>query len=120
MPNLSLFSVNAVLILDQEGKRVFSKYYSPPHASTDFSSASSTSHSSNPYPSSKDQRTFEKGLVDKIGKQTTDVILYDNRIVVYKQSVDLVFYVVGGLEENELLLYNVVTVIKNTLDILLK
>lgn len=53
--NLSLYSVNAFIILDSEGHRVLAKYYRP---------------KGNPQDSltPKDQRTFEKGLWQKTKK----------------------------------------------------
>lgn len=38
----------------------------------------------------------------------------------YKQGVDCVLYVVGGAEENEIMLYLVVVALKDSLDSLLK
>jgi hypothetical protein len=38
---------------------------------------------------------------------TLIVTRYDNRIVLFKMESDVMMYVVGGLEENEVLLYNV-------------
>jgi len=68
----------------------------------------------------KDQKTFEKGLFEKTKKQTSDVILYDNKLVVYKQAVDCTLYVIGGAEENEIMLYLVVVALRDCLDALLK
>lgn len=51
--NLSLYSVNAFLILDSEGHRVLAKYYRPKNHSQDIP---------------KDQRAFEKGLWQKTKK----------------------------------------------------
>ena len=67
----------------------------------------------NPYPTVKDQKTFEKGLFEKTKKQSSDVILYDNKLVVYKQGVDVTMYVVGGAEENEIMLYLVVVALRD-------
>ena len=50
---------------------------------------------SQPYQSLKDQKAFEKGLLEKTAKQTSDVILYDNRVVVFKMESDVMLYVVG-------------------------
>jgi len=74
----------------------------------------------NPYPTFKDQRTFEKGLFEKTKKQTSDVIIFDNKLVVYKQGVDVTMYVVGGPEENEIMLYLVVVALRDCLDALLR
>lgn len=48
------------------------------------------------------------------------MILYDNKVVVFKMESDVMLYVVGGAEENEILLYNVVLALRDTLSILLK
>jgi hypothetical protein len=89
-PNLTLFSVNAILILStDDSTRILAKYYTAPHAPAGTPVGSTTYPGSNPYPSVKDQKAFEKGLLEKTAKQTTDVILYDNRVVVYKQESDV-------------------------------
>ena len=118
-PNMSLFSVNAVLILAaDDSSRILAKYYSPPHApanatANDFPGA-------NPYPQLKDQKAFEKGLLEKTAKQNSDIVLYDNRVVVFKMESDVMLYVVGGADENEILLYSVVLALRDSLNILLK
>ena len=35
---------------------------------------------------------------------TTEIILYDSYVIVYKNSADVFFYLVGDPEENEILL----------------
>ncbi|EXJ69353.1 uncharacterized protein A1O5_07389 [Cladophialophora psammophila CBS 110553] len=119
-PSMSLHSVVAILILSTdsspESSRLFAKYYNPPHASA----APQHPLQSQPYPHLKEQKAFEKGLLEKTSKQTTDVILYDNKVVVFKMESDVMLYVVGGAEENEILLYNVVLALRDTLSILLK
>lgn len=115
--NLSLFSVKAVLILDStEGSRVFAKYYHQPSAEHQDGNA----RVEQSYVSTKSQRAFEKGLHEKTAKQTGDIILFDNRVVVYKHVIDVSIYVVGGLNENEVFLYNVVVALREALEILLK
>ena len=74
----------------------------------------------NPYPDLKAQRAFEKGLLDKTAKQTSDVLVYDGRIVVYKAESDVMIYVVGSVEENEVMLYNTVLAIRDSLHLLFK
>ncbi|OAL28855.1 hypothetical protein AYO20_09335 [Fonsecaea nubica] len=119
-PSMSLHSVVAILILSTDSSpdssRLFAKYYNPPHASAQ------PQHppQSQPYPHLKEQKAFEKGLLEKTSKQTSDVILYDNKVVVFKMESDVMLYVVGGPEENEILLYNVVLALRDTLSILLK
>lgn len=75
---------------------------------------------SNPYPDVKAQKSFEKGLADKTLKQTGDIILYDNRIVLYKMESDVMMYVVGGVDENEILLYNTILALRDSLHLLFK
>ena len=58
--------------------------------------------------------------MDKTNKQTSDVILYDNRVVVFKMEGDVMLYVVGGADENEVLLFSVVLALRDSLNILLK
>ncbi|PHH75096.1 hypothetical protein CDD82_4598 [Ophiocordyceps australis] len=116
-PGMSLCSVQAVLILSAEdGSRILAKYYSPPHRHAPGTLNSST----NPYPDLKSQKAFEKGLIDKTAKQTGDIILYDNRIVLYKLESDVMLYVVGNLDENEILLYNTVVALRDSLHLLFK
>jgi hypothetical protein len=117
---MSLHSVVAILILTTDSSpdsaRLFAKYYNPPHSNA----IQQPAQASQPYPSLKEQKAFEKGLLEKTAKQTSDVILYDNKVVVFKMESDVMLYVVGGAEENEILLYNVILALRDTLSILLK
>ncbi|TPX16435.1 uncharacterized protein E0L32_003729 [Thyridium curvatum] len=121
-PGMSLFSVNAVIILSSDdGSRLFSKYYTAPHQpATGAGHASAAPTPKNPYPDVKSQKSFEKGLLEKTAKQTGDIILYDNRIVLYKMESDVMMYVVGGADENEVLLYNVILALRDSLHLLFK
>ncbi|KAI9171406.1 coatomer zeta subunit [Paramyrothecium foliicola] len=115
-PGMTLFSVQAVLILSSEdGSRILAKYYSPPHSATGNSKTST-----NPYPDLKSQKAFEKGLLDKTAKQTGDIVLYDNRIVLYKLESDVMIYIIGSVDENEILLYNTILAIRDSLHLLFK
>lgn len=118
---VSLFSVNAILILStDDSSRVLAKYYSPPHPPQGAAPNSTNYPGANPYPQVKDQKSFEKGLLEKTSKQNSDVILYDNRVVVFKMESDVMLYVVGGQDENEILLYNALLALRDSLNILLK
>ncbi|KAL2164607.1 hypothetical protein VTH06DRAFT_3824 [Thermothelomyces fergusii] len=128
-PGMSLYSVNAILILSNEdGSRIFTKYYTPPHqaaASTTSgaapsSSSSSPSSSQNPYPDKTSQTRFEKALVQKTAKQTGDILLFDGRVVLYKMESDVAIYVVGSPDENEILLYNVLLAVRDSMHMLFK
>ncbi|KAF2772671.1 snare-like protein [Teratosphaeria nubilosa] len=117
---MSLFSVNAILIIStDDSSRILTKYYSPPHPPAN-AVQNHNFPGANPYPQLKDQKAFEKGLLEKTAKQTSDVILYDNRVVVFKMESDVMLYVVGGADENEVMLYNVVLALRDSLNILLK
>lgn len=78
--NLNLESVEAVLIFDSEGNRLLSKYYKP------------------------QESKFEKLLYEKTKKSPAEVILFQGRIVVIKPLVDIICYIVGGTDENEIML----------------
>jgi len=120
---MSLVSVNAILILSaDDGSRILAKYYAAPHHTPSSGHPNPDPILSNnyPYPDLKSQKTFEKGLYEKTTKQMGDIILYDNRIVLYKVESDVMMYVVGGLDENEVLLYNVILAIRDSLHLLFK
>lgn len=120
-PNMSLFSVNAILVLStDDSSRILAKYYNAPHPPLGTPANSSSYPGANPFPTVKDQKAFEKGLLEKTAKQTNDIILYDNRVVVFKVEGDVMLYVVGGADENEILLYNVILALRDSLNILLK
>lgn len=122
-PNMSLFSVNAILIMsadDKDSATLLAKYYSAPHPPAGLSSHSTDYPGANPYPHAKDRKAFEKGLLEKTAKQTSDVILYDNRVVVFKTENDAMLYVVGPADENEILLYHVIVCLREALYTLLK
>lgn len=119
--NLTLFSVNAILLLSTDDRsRILAKYYTAPHQPPSSSTTSPAAPGSNPYPSVKEQKAFEKGLLEKTNKQTSDVILYDGRVVVFKLEGDVMLYVVGAADESEVLLYSVVLALRDALGILLK
>ncbi|KAI7872418.1 Longin-like domain-containing protein [Spinellus fusiger] len=102
MVNLSLDSIKAVILLDAEGNRVLAKYY----GSEGFNL--------------KDQKTFEKGLFDKTKRAQGEVILYDNKVVLYRSNIDIFFYVVGSLEENELILLSMLNAFYDAVSTLLR
>jgi len=83
---LELFSTKAVLILDNDGNRVRSKYYD------------------DHFPTQGDQKTFEKSLFKKTNSNDSEIIVISGLTVCFKSSVDLLFYVVGSSDENELML----------------
>jgi len=109
--NLSLYSVNAFLILDSEGQRVLAKYYRP--KSHPFGEAKGLL-------TLKEQRAFEKGLWQKTKKSGGDIILYDAHLAVYKHSLDLIFYFIAGSTENELMLSSALQSLTDAMGMLLR
>lgn len=105
--NLSLYAVDAFLILDNEGKRLYAKYYKAPHQQE---------HEESKFSSLKAQKSFEKALFAKTFKQNGDIILFENHIVVYKEVSDVVIYLVSGLDENESVLFTTLEGFKDGLD----
>lgn len=70
----------------------------------------------------EDQRM---GFIDNVDcrktvKTNADVILYDNRVVTFKTEGDVILYVVGSADENEILLFNAILALRDSLTILLK
>ncbi|KAJ4375833.1 Golgi-to-ER vesicle coat component [Neocucurbitaria cava] len=115
---LSLFSIQAILILAiDDGSRILTKYYQNPHPPAGHQADYPGQIA---YKTVKDQKAFEKGLLEKTAKQTTDIILYDQKVIVFKMESDVMLYVVGSAEENEVLLYSVVLALRDSLNILLK
>jgi len=109
--NISLYSVQAFIVLDTEGNRVLSKYYRP---------KSHPQGESKELLALKEQKAFEKGLWQKTKKPGGDIILYDSHLVVYKHSLDLIIYFVAGATENELMLYSALNSLTEALTMLLR
>ncbi|XP_052805379.1 coatomer subunit zeta-1-like isoform X2 [Mya arenaria] len=85
----SLYSVKAIMILDNDGNRLMAKYYDEQ------------------FPSAKEQKTFEKNLFNKTHRANAEIIMFEGMTCVYRSNVDLFFYVVGSANENELILASV-------------
>lgn len=113
MADLSLYSIKATLILDNEGNRLYAKYYSPPHGETEATATNSLV-------SVKEQKQFEKSLFAKTNKQNSDVLIFDNHLIVYKQILDVTIYLIAtSVSENEAMIYQVLIGIKDALSIVL-
>ena len=98
-----LETVKAILILDNNGERIVSRYFND------------TSHATY-----KDQRTFEEKIFKKTKKTDSEIILLDHMTVVYRSSIDLLFYVIGSVTENELMLMGVLNTLFEALNLVLK
>jgi len=49
-----------------------------------------------------------------------DIILYDGHLAVYKHSLDLIFYLLGGPADNELMLYSALNAWSDAVHVLLR
>ena len=49
-----------------------------------------------------------------------DIILYDGHLAVYKHSLDLIFYILGGASENELMLQAALSAFSDAVHMLLR
>mmetsp|Transcript_13669 Transcript_13669/g.36962 ORF Transcript_13669/g.36962 Transcript_13669/m.36962 type:complete len:183 (+) Transcript_13669:107-655(+) len=98
--------VKNLLLLDSEGKRIAVKYYSQD------------------WPTLAAQSSFEKSLWNKTtrtnARQEAEIIMVDNYVMVYKYLGDLMFYVTGSQEENELILYSVLQAFYESVSLLLR
>ncbi|XP_026693500.1 coatomer subunit zeta-1-like [Ciona intestinalis] len=98
----SLYTVKAILILDNDGERLLAKYYD------------------DTYPTLREQKLFEKNVFSKTHKSDSEIALLEGQTVVYKGNVDLFFYVIGSAHENELMLMSVLTCLYDSVNLLLR
>uniref|UniRef100_A0A8C6D2Z5 Coatomer subunit zeta n=1 Tax=Moschus moschiferus TaxID=68415 RepID=A0A8C6D2Z5_MOSMO len=98
----SLYTVKAILILDNDGDLLFAKYYD------------------DTYPSVKEQKAFEKNIFKKTHRTDSEIALLEGLTVVYKSSIDLYFYVIGSSYENELMLMTVLNCLFDSLSQMLR
>lgn len=79
--NLSLYTVTALLILDTDGQRVLAKYYAPPHQETPGTGLVADLNVGAGGPGMlglgglKEQKTFEKGVMEKIRRGGGEFLL---------------------------------------------
>ncbi|MBN3296177.1 COPZ1 protein, partial [Amia calva] len=98
----SLYTVKAVLILDNDGERLYAKYYD------------------DTYPTVKEQKAFEKNIFNKTHRTDSEIALLEGLTVVYKSNIDLYFYVIGSSHENELMLMSVLNCLFDSLSQMLR
>ena len=99
------------MLFRSEGHRVLAKYYRPKGHPLGESKELATL---------KDQRAFEKGLYTKTKKPGGDIILYDGNLAVYRHSLDVIFYIIGGASENELMLHSALSAFSDAVHMLLR
>jgi len=98
----SLITVKAILILDNDGKRIICKYYDET------------------FPTLKDQHKFEESLFQKTHRANAEIIMHEGVTAVYKSNVDLFFYILGAQNENELMLMGVLTGLYDAISLILR
>ena len=103
LQDISMYLIKAIVILDNNGKRILSKYYGIQE-----------------YESQASQGLFEQKLFNVTYKCDSEIALIDGHTVVYKSNNDIMFYVVGGSEQNELLLNSVLVTLYRAINILLR
>ncbi|XP_068274800.1 coatomer subunit zeta-2 isoform X2 [Nyctibius grandis] len=101
-PEPSLYTVKALLILDSLGQRLLAKYYD------------------STFPTAAAQAAFEQSIFSKTQRAGGEIACLEGLTVVYRSSVDLFFYVVGGCQENELMLSAVLACLLDALGHLLR
>lgn len=99
----SLYVIKAILVMDNDGKRLIAKYYDP-----------------KTFPDIKTQREFESSLFKRTYKTNNEIMMLDGLTSVYRSNVDLHFYVVGSTLENEIILLTVLNCVFETLNQLLR
>ncbi|XP_049622524.1 coatomer subunit zeta-2 [Suncus etruscus] len=98
----SLYTIKAVFILDNDGRRLLAKYYD------------------DTFPSIKEQMVFEKNVFSKTNRTDAEIAFFGGMTIVYKSSIDLFLYVVGSSQENELMLMSVLTCLFESLNHILR
>ncbi|ESO00642.1 hypothetical protein HELRODRAFT_113173 [Helobdella robusta] len=98
----SMYLVKGILIMDNDGNRLFARYYD------------------SLFPTVKEQKVFEKSLFSKTHKTNAEILMLEGLICIYRSSVDLLFYVIGSAQENELILVSVLNCIHESISTLLR
>ncbi|XP_065838640.1 coatomer subunit zeta-1-like isoform X2 [Oscarella lobularis] len=98
----SMYTVKAIMILDNDGERILSKYYDQT------------------WPSAKEQKEFEKNVFQKTQRANAEIVMFEGVTCVYRSNVDLFFYVIGSANENELILVNVLSGLYDSISQLLR
>uniref|UniRef100_G3TQ01 Coatomer subunit zeta n=1 Tax=Loxodonta africana TaxID=9785 RepID=G3TQ01_LOXAF len=90
----SLYTIKAVFILDNDGRRLLAKYYD------------------DTLPSTKEQMVFEKNVFNKTSRTDSEIAFFG--------GMTIVLYVVGSSHENELMLMAVLTCLFESLNHMLR
>jgi hypothetical protein len=101
MENEVIHKIKGILILDENGKKIYSKYYCK-----NFSNL-------------EKQKNFEEEVFIKSQKTKTfyeEVLILQNTMTIFTTSNDLYIYVIGDTSENELVLTEVLCGLKDSLN----
>ncbi|XP_050012993.1 coatomer subunit zeta-2 isoform X1 [Alexandromys fortis] len=116
----SLYTIKAVFILDNDGRRLLAKLelalckgYGP-------FSFSFSQYYDDTFPSMKEQMVFEKNVFNKTSRAESEIAFFGGMTIVYKSSIDLLLYVVGSSSENELMLMSVLACLFDSLSHILR
>mmetsp|Transcript_15705 Transcript_15705/g.27916 ORF Transcript_15705/g.27916 Transcript_15705/m.27916 type:complete len:178 (-) Transcript_15705:173-706(-) len=99
--------VKALLILDSsDGSRVHAKYYAKDMRDLAL------------------QQAFEQSLFAKTrgqtGRSEAEIVMLENSVCVYRPGIDVMFYIVGAMDENELVLVSVLDAMYDALNGILR
>jgi len=108
-----LYSTTAVILLDSDGNRVIAKYFSTPNVISPNSDKQSFS-------TFKEQRAFEQAIWEKTRRAQGEILLYAKNLILFKPSLDLIFYVVGPEGENEIMLNSLLSAFYDSVSLLLR
>lgn len=100
--------VKSVVVINHEGKRICSRFCDRTL-----------------WGDQETQRSFEMSLLRKVQamgdvSESVDVMEFKDYVVAYKQSDDLLMFVVGGADENELIMAEVLQSLDETLNIVMR
>jgi coatomer subunit zeta len=101
-----LYSIKSVLLLDGDGQRIFAKYYKRSGA-VEFASVA-------------DEKAYEKKLFQKTRRSSSEILIFGSSLVVYKPLSDMIMYVTGSVDENELMLHETLGTLCHALGLLLR
>ena len=59
-------------------------------------------------------------MVFRLWQYAGDIILFEGRLAIYKASTDLIFYIIGSADENELMLSLALNSFHDALSVLLR
>lgn len=94
----SLYTIKAIIVLDSDGLRLVGKYYDDQFTTV------------------KEQTDFEKMLFAKTSKANAEIVMLENLTIVYKNNLDVFYYVVGSTDQNEIMLVSVLNCLFDSLN----